>query len=231
MDLYFYILWFQKLHIYCDLKCFWNVFMRRKMSWKVNIFSSNWCRTKLKQTEVDCEYLKRCCENLTEENRRLQKEVQELRALKLSPQLYMHMNPPTTLTMCPSCERVAVSSASSSSAAAASSALAPTASTRQPQRPVPINPWATMPVHQRTFDAPASRSWLLAWSRGYLVKIKWMKGFRIRFPGIHRNLRECGIGRIWNKTRSVVVVVRMWFCWQVQVAKSGLVAKCSVYKL
>lgn len=121
-------------------------------------FQNRRARTKLKQTEVDCEYLKRCCENLTEENRRLQKEVQELRALKLSPQLYMHMNPPTTLTMCPSCERVAVSSASSSSAAAASSALAPTASTRQPQRPVPINPWATMPVHQRTFDAPASRS-------------------------------------------------------------------------
>ncbi|KAG5231063.1 homeobox-leucine zipper protein [Salix suchowensis] len=119
-------------------------------------FQNRRARTKLKQTEVDCEYLKRCCENLTEENRRLQKEVQELRALKLSPQLYMHMNPPTTLTMCPSCERVAVSSASSS--ARLVSALAPTASTRQPQRPVPINPWATLPVHHRTFDAPASRS-------------------------------------------------------------------------
>ena len=192
MDLCYYILWFQKshTHIYCDLKGFWTGFMPRKMSWKVNIFSSNWCRTKLKQTEVDCEYLKRCCENLTEENRRLQKEVQELRALKLSPQLYMHMNPPTTLTMCPSCERVAVSSASSSSSAAAlSSALAPTASTRQPQRPVPIKPWATLPVHHRTFDTPASRSWLLAWSRGYLVKIKWMKGFRIRCQGIKGNLR------------------------------------------
>ncbi|KAJ6391064.1 hypothetical protein OIU77_025130 [Salix suchowensis] len=113
-------------------------------------------RTKLKQTEVDCDYLKRYCENLTEENRRLQKEVQELRALKLSPQLYMHVNPPTTLTMCPSCKRV-VSSASSSSAAAVSSALAPIASTPQPQRPVPINPWAAMPIHHRTFDA-ASRS-------------------------------------------------------------------------
>jgi hypothetical protein len=75
-------------------------------------------RTKLKQTELDCEFLKRCCETLTEENRRLQKEVQELRALKLvSPHLYMHMSPPTTLTMCPSCERV---SSSASSAAAAS---------------------------------------------------------------------------------------------------------------
>ncbi|KAJ0770004.1 putative leucine zipper, homeobox-associated [Helianthus annuus] len=77
------------------------------------------CRTKLKQTEVDCEYLKRCCDTLTEENRRLQKEVNELRALKLSPQFYMNMNPPTTLTMCPQCERVAVSSSSSSSSSAA----------------------------------------------------------------------------------------------------------------
>ncbi|KHN11572.1 Homeobox-leucine zipper protein HAT3 [Glycine soja] len=68
-------------------------------------FQNRRARTKLKQTEVDCEYLKRCYENLTEENRRLHKEVQELRALKLSPQMYMHMNPPTTLTMCPSCER------------------------------------------------------------------------------------------------------------------------------
>lgn len=66
-------------------------------------------RTKLKQTEVDCEYLKRCCDNLTDENRRLQKEVSGLRALKLSPNLYMQMTP-TTLTMCPSCERVSASS-------------------------------------------------------------------------------------------------------------------------
>ncbi|KAB1225170.1 Homeobox-leucine zipper protein HAT3 [Morella rubra] len=117
-------------------------------------FQNRRARTKLKQTEVDCEYLKRCCENLTEENRRLQKEVQELRALKLSPQLYMQMNPPTTLTMCPSCERVAVSS--SSSAAAVAPIRHPTGP--NVQRAVPINPWATLPVHNRPFDAPASRS-------------------------------------------------------------------------
>ncbi|CAN6994980.1 hypothetical protein IGI04_017678 [Brassica rapa subsp. trilocularis] len=73
-------------------------------------FQNRRARTKLKQTEVDCEYLKRCCDNLTEENRRLQKEVSGLRALKLSPNLYMQMTPPTTLTMCPSCERVSASS-------------------------------------------------------------------------------------------------------------------------
>lgn len=62
-------------------------------------------RTKLKQTEVDCEFLKKCCETLTDENRRLHKELQELKALKLAQPLYMHM-PAATLTMCPSCERI-----------------------------------------------------------------------------------------------------------------------------
>ncbi|MCO5604358.1 hypothetical protein L7F22_058523 [Adiantum nelumboides] len=70
-------------------------------------FQNRRARTKLKQTEVDCELLKRCCESLTEENRRLQKEVAELRALKvgapfvISHDFYM---PAATLTMCPSCE-------------------------------------------------------------------------------------------------------------------------------
>ena len=101
-------------------------------------------RTKLKQTEVDCEVLKRCCENLTEENRRLQKEVQELRALKLSPQFYMQMTPPTTLTMCPSCERVAVPS---DSAAARHHPVA-----QAHHRPVPIGPWASAaPIPHRPF--------------------------------------------------------------------------------
>ncbi|XP_052303939.1 homeobox-leucine zipper protein HOX11 isoform X2 [Populus trichocarpa] len=76
-------------------------------------FQNRRARTKLKQTEVDCEYLKRCCETLTEENRRLQKELQELRALKTSQPFYMQL-PATTLTMCPSCERVATTTTSSS---------------------------------------------------------------------------------------------------------------------
>lgn len=70
-------------------------------------FQNRRARTKLKQTEVDCEYVRRRCENLTEENRRLQKEVNDLRALKLSPHFYANMTPPTTLTMCPQCEHVA----------------------------------------------------------------------------------------------------------------------------
>ncbi|XP_039015740.1 homeobox-leucine zipper protein HAT14-like [Hibiscus syriacus] len=82
-------------------------------------FQNRRARTKLKQTEVDCEYLKRCCETLTEENRRLQKELQELRALKTSQPFYMHL-PATTLTMCPSCERVATTSTATATATAVS---------------------------------------------------------------------------------------------------------------
>ncbi|KAJ4712697.1 Homeobox-leucine zipper protein [Melia azedarach] len=116
-------------------------------------FQNRRARTKLKQTEVDCEFLKRCCENLTEENRRLQKEVQELRALKLSPQFYMQMTPPTTLTMCPSCERVAVPPSSSAAVDPRAHQMAP--------RPIPINPWApaAAPIHRHgPFDALRPRS-------------------------------------------------------------------------
>ncbi|KAK6945386.1 Homeobox domain [Dillenia turbinata] len=78
-------------------------------------FQNRRARTKLKQTEVDCEYLKRCCETLTEENRRLQKELQELRALKTCQPFYMQL-PATTLTMCPSCERVATTTTTTTAA-------------------------------------------------------------------------------------------------------------------
>ncbi|KAL0429100.1 UNVERIFIED_CONTAM: Homeobox-leucine zipper protein HAT4 [Sesamum radiatum] len=107
-------------------------------------FQNRRARTKLKQTEVDCEYLRRCCENLTEENRRLQKEVTELRALKLSPQFYMNMSPPTTLTMCPQCERVAVSSSANTSSPIPANA---TGINRQPvhhQRSMPMSSWAAI---------------------------------------------------------------------------------------
>lgn len=117
-------------------------------------FQNRRARTKLKQTEVDCEFLKRCCENLTDENRRLQKEVQELRALKLSPQFYMQMTPPTTLTMCPSCERVAVPT-SAVDAATRRHPMVPTH-----PRAFPVGPWATAaPIQQhRPFDPIRPRS-------------------------------------------------------------------------
>ncbi|KAL8096696.1 homeobox-leucine zipper protein HAT14 [Apium graveolens] len=95
-------------------------------------FQNRRARTKLKQTEVDCEYLKRCCETLTEENRRLQKELQELRALKSSKPFYMQL-PATTLTMCPSCERVASSTTTTTTPTATATAIAISGSANKPR--------------------------------------------------------------------------------------------------
>ncbi|WCJ35616.1 Homeobox-leucine zipper protein family [Euphorbia peplus] len=82
-------------------------------------FQNRRARTKLKQTEVDCEVMKRCCEKLTEENKRLKKEIEELKSMKKSagagpgaPQLYMHL-PAATLSICPTCERIASTDATS----------------------------------------------------------------------------------------------------------------------
>lgn len=72
-------------------------------------FQNRRARTKLKQNEVDCEYLKRCCETLSDENTRLRKELQDLRALKTPNSSPFYMA--TTLTMCPSCERQRLASA------------------------------------------------------------------------------------------------------------------------
>ncbi|XP_020222921.1 homeobox-leucine zipper protein HOX3 [Cajanus cajan] len=74
-------------------------------------FQNRRARSKLKQTEMECEYLKRWFGTLTEQNRRLQKEVEELRAMKVGPPTvisphYSYPLPASTLTMCPRCERV-----------------------------------------------------------------------------------------------------------------------------
>ncbi|KAL7138615.1 hypothetical protein ABFS83_10G175700 [Erythranthe nasuta] len=79
-------------------------------------FQNRRARTKLKQTEVDCEYLKRWCETLTQENKKLHKELSELKALNSHPNSFFMQLPPTTLTMCPSCERVAPTTAAAAAA-------------------------------------------------------------------------------------------------------------------
>ncbi|GLJ27381.1 hypothetical protein SUGI_0537430 [Cryptomeria japonica] len=71
-------------------------------------FQNRRARSKLKQTEVDCEFLRKCYESLTDENRRLQEELAQLRSAKLaaaSSPLYVPM-PAATLSMCPSCQRI-----------------------------------------------------------------------------------------------------------------------------
>ncbi|KAG6533288.1 homeobox-leucine zipper protein HOX19-like [Zingiber officinale] len=90
-------------------------------------FQNRRARTKLKQTEVDCEVLKRCYETLTNENQRLLKELQELKALKFAPQLPLCMQfPAATLTMCPSCERIGGGGGTTSASATATIVAAAT---------------------------------------------------------------------------------------------------------
>nr|XP_029121566.1 homeobox-leucine zipper protein HOX3 isoform X2 [Elaeis guineensis] len=98
-------------------------------------FQNRRARTKLKQTEMECEYLKRCFGSLTEENRRLQREVEELRALRVAPPTILSPHtrqpmPASALTMCPRCERLTSTprAAATSAAAAAATARLPSAS-------------------------------------------------------------------------------------------------------
>ncbi|KAH9805620.1 homeobox-leucine zipper protein HAT22 [Citrus sinensis] len=68
-------------------------------------FQNRRARTKLKQNEVDCEFLKKCCESLTDENKRLKKELQELQSAKAgaSSPLFIQLQKAAT---CPSCEKI-----------------------------------------------------------------------------------------------------------------------------
>ncbi|KAG4908884.1 hypothetical protein JHK87_055000 [Glycine soja] len=104
-------------------------------------FQNRRARSKLKQTEMECEYLKRWFGSLTEQNRRLQREVEELRAMKVGPPTVISPHsceplPASTLSMCPRCERVTSTadkppSAAASAAATLSPKVPPTQS-RQP---------------------------------------------------------------------------------------------------
>uniref|UniRef100_A0A453F4A2 Homeobox domain-containing protein n=3 Tax=Aegilops tauschii subsp. strangulata TaxID=200361 RepID=A0A453F4A2_AEGTS len=95
-------------------------------------FQNRRARTKLKHTEMECEYLKRCFGSLTEENRRLQREVEELRAMRMAPPTVLSPHtrqplPASALTMCPRCERV--------TAATGPRITRPAASPFHPRRP------------------------------------------------------------------------------------------------
>ncbi|GAA0183959.1 hypothetical protein LIER_42492 [Lithospermum erythrorhizon] len=58
-------------------------------------FQNRRARRKLKQVEVDYKLMKKCCDSLSEENRRLKRELQELRSLKFNQQtspLFMQLS-------------------------------------------------------------------------------------------------------------------------------------------
>ncbi|KAH6794477.1 Homeobox-leucine zipper protein family [Perilla frutescens var. hirtella] len=80
-------------------------------------FQNRRARSKLKKTEVDCQFLKKNCERLSEENCRLKKELVELRSkMKIqkpppatpwpAPQrCSFHVPKVVKLERCPSCEK------------------------------------------------------------------------------------------------------------------------------
>ncbi|KAA3465937.1 homeobox-leucine zipper protein HOX3-like [Gossypium australe] len=99
-------------------------------------FQNRRARSKLKQTEMECEYLKRWFGSLTEQNRRLQREVEELRAMKVAPPTVISPHsceplPASTLTMCPRCERVTTTTTAAieKGSAKMTAATTPTATT------------------------------------------------------------------------------------------------------
>ncbi|CAN6215775.1 unnamed protein product [Urochloa humidicola] len=72
-------------------------------------FQNRRARTKLKQTEVDCEILKRCCESLTGENQRLKHELAQLQRSAAAAAAGLYVNFPratAVASVCPSCEKV-----------------------------------------------------------------------------------------------------------------------------
>ncbi|WOL15397.1 homeobox-leucine zipper protein HAT22 [Canna indica] len=64
-------------------------------------FQNRRARTKLKKTEVEYEFLKKCCETLREDNRRLHRELRELRSLSFS-----YAPAAAAFSVCPSCKKV-----------------------------------------------------------------------------------------------------------------------------
>lgn len=136
----------------------------------------------MKQTEVDCEYLKRCCETLTEENRKLHKELQELRALKSTNPYYMQL-PATTLTMCPSCERVATTTTTTTTPPSATVTVAKptdqtTPSSAATPSPFPITRPKFYPFCQTptTHSHKSAASWGLKWKKGKSFLVVLMGG-------------------------------------------------------
>lgn len=73
-------------------------------------FQNRRARTKLKQTEVDHESMKRWCESLTDENQRLKQELVELqRSAAAGSKLFAQLpRAAAMVNFCPSCEKVAV---------------------------------------------------------------------------------------------------------------------------
>ncbi|KAM0823207.1 hypothetical protein ACQ4PT_071029 [Festuca glaucescens] len=71
-------------------------------------FQNRRARTKLKQTELDCELLRRWCERLSDENKRLRRELAELRSSSSSAFLSRLTAAVRVNEACPSCNKLAL---------------------------------------------------------------------------------------------------------------------------
>jgi hypothetical protein len=70
-------------------------------------FQNRRARTKLKQTELDCELLRRWCERLSQENERLRRYLAEARSSSSSAFLSRFTAAATVNATCPSCNKQA----------------------------------------------------------------------------------------------------------------------------
>lgn len=121
---------------------------------------------------MECEYLKRWYGSLTEQNRRLQKEVEELRAMKVGPAAVISAHscdpplPASALSMCPRCERVTATSDKGPTSWAVATATTTTKPATMSSKVPP------MMRHSRHPSAACWVGWIITWLALAMTHVK-----------------------------------------------------------